>query len=1107
MTPMPGYQRLIDQLKAYKRKFYVNRLLRGSLWSAILLLFAYLLFVSLEYGIRFSSAIRGFLFFSFLGLVVYVLILYVINPLLRLIDNRRQLSSEEAAQQIGKYFPEVGDKLVNTLQLQGLSHEQNSLISASIEQRSTELNSFTFTDAIPLQQNWKYLKYLAGPVVLACILLAFYPQLIREGSGRIIHYQQEFIPQAPFQFELANTQLTAFRNEDYTVNLELKGSAIPDGAYILVNGRRLKMSHANQEAFQHTFSKIQQNINFQFEAAGFYSTTYQVEVVNRPNLKSFNVRLDYPSYLRKPPERLSNIGNLQVPEGTQVNWQFLTLDADSLHMDFLGDSLHISLQPSENQVFEYQKGLKESEEYRISLFNEFSSNREAIQYAIDVIPDQYPTISLEQFQDTTLFDYIILGGNISDDYGLSGLSLHYRLTEAGEEPKQSFEVLRLPINSQQISQSYYQRWQVDSFGLAEGDRLEYFLQVLDNDGVNGRKATRTQRYTFALPSKEEIAENLERVAEQTENKLDETLEKAQELREQLEEAEERLRGKNELDWRDENQLEKLLEQRQELEQAVQEMQEQMQQNLEQQESFQQPNEALQEKMESLQELLDQVLDEETRKMWEELQKLLNEQAEKEQIQDMVEDLNQSEKNMEQELDRTLELFKRLQTEMKLEESLNNMEELQQKQENLEEKTGDESQNTDELAQEQEQLQKDFEEIQEQMDEFRDLNQELKRPTPLQDTFSEEESIEKSQEESQESLEQGERQQSQQSQQNATQQMQQMKQQMQQMQSGGSMGMQQQQENLDNLRDIVDNLIKLSFSQEDLINDFRGIQLRDPRVVDLSQRQLKLYDDARIIEDSLLSLAERVFQIKSFVTRELNSMNDHMENTVEELRDRNFNAALSEQQFSMTSMNNLGLLLDDVLQQMQQQMAQAMGSGQGSQSQPTMPGMDLGKLQQQLSQQIQDLQQSGKSGRQLSEELAKLAAEQERLRQAMQKMEQMMRGQPGSQGVGDEMREIMQQMEQSEIDLVNKRLTRELIERQKSIATRLLETEQAFREQEMDPEREAQQAQEYDRLVPEAFEEYIRAKQKEIELLKSVPLELNPYYKKEVSDYFKRLNDN
>ena len=202
---------------------------------------------------------------------------------------------------------------------------------------------------------------------------------------------------------------------------------------------------------------------------------------------------------------------------------------------------------------------------------------------------------------------------------------------------------------------------------------------------------------------------------------------------------------------------------------------------------------------------------------------------------------------------------------------------------------------------------------------------------------------------------------------------------------GGMEMEQQQENLEFLKELVDNLVTLSFNQEDLMNSFKEIRESDPRFIDLTQQQLKLKDDSRIVQDSLIALSERVFQISSFVMREVSEMNRQMDGALDELKERRINPAVGKQQFTMTSINNLALLLDDIVQQMQDQMASSSSSG-GSKKKNKPQPEGLSQLQKQLSQQIQDLQQSGKSGRQLSEELAKLAAEQQRLRNALENFE-------------------------------------------------------------------------------------------------------------------------
>jgi hypothetical protein len=311
-------------------------------------------------------------------------------------------------------------------------------------------------------------------------------------------------------------------------------------------------------------------------------------------------------------------------------------------------------------------------------------------------------------------------------------------------------------------------------------------------------------------------------------------------------------------------------------------------------------------------------------------------------------------------------------------------------------------------------------------------------------------------------------------------MQQLNQKLQQMQS--SMEMEMMQENLDNLRDIEDNLIKLSFDQESLMKEFQQLNQSDPRFIELSQQQLKLKDDAKIIEDSLISLANRVYQIKSFVTREVKEMNEHMDQSLEGLKKRNQSQSISNQQLTMTSINNLALLLGDVLQQMQQQMAMAQG-GKPKKGKKNTPG--LSQLHQQLNQQIENLKKSGKSGRALSEELAKLAAQQEMIRRALDEAEQGIK-ELGEKGGEKGNKEIIEKMEQTEADLVNKQITSETIKRQREILTRLLEAEKSIRERELDKAREAQQATKKEPAIPPEFKEYLKAKEKEVELLRTVP---------------------
>lgn len=99
---------------------------------------------------------------------------------------------------------------------------------------------------------------------------------------------------------------------------------------------------------------------------------------------------------------------------------------------------------------------------------------------------------------------------------------------------------------------------------------------------------------------------------------------------------------------------------------------------------------------------------------------------------------------------------------------------------------------------------------------------------------------------------------------------------------------------------------------------------------------------------------------------------------------------------------------------------------------------------------------------------------------------------------------MNNMDRIETELVNKRLNSETIKRLKDIETRLLEAERAEMQRELDNRRIAESAQEKRRELPPGIQEYLKKRQAEIDMYKTVSPNLRPYYKRLVDDYYKSL---
>ena len=231
------------------------------------------------------------------------------------------------------------------------------------------------------------------------------------------------------------------------------------------------------------------------------------------------------------------------------------------------------MENTDKQYFTFKKLFLESDAYEIILANENSNNKDRITYTISVIKDQYPQLSVNNMKDSILYKSVIVGGSMADDYGITEMRLHYQLLDdhQNEVYKKS---LTIPVYKEQLQQSFFYNWSLDSIQLKAGYQLDYYLQVWDNDGVNGRKSTRSSTYSFLIPTHDALVTEIDKSRSQTEKQIEQNTKKATDLNEKVEEAFQQIKGKQNLDWQDKKMMEDIIEQKQSLDQMVEKMQEQ-----------------------------------------------------------------------------------------------------------------------------------------------------------------------------------------------------------------------------------------------------------------------------------------------------------------------------------------------------------------------------------------------------------------------------------------------------------------------------------------------------------------------------------------------------
>lgn len=1115
--PSAQYHALIGKLDEFIRKFYLNDIIRGGIFSVLYISLLFLFVTALEYYFFLPVSWRTVLFWGFTLSSMLFAGNYVIRPLLHYYHLRKGITHETAATIVGQHFHEVKDKLLNILQLQQQAKpEQFALLEAGIQQKIQDIRPIRFSEAVDLRKNTRYLRFLIPPLLLFLLAWIAAPGMLTEGAERLVHHRTQYIPKAPFRFVIRNQKLETWQQEDFTLEVEMVGDALPGEVFLESRGQRFRLRKIKEGNFSHTFIQPNQPEHFQLTANGFSSNEYILQVIPRPTLRQFSLFCDYPAYTGKADEEMENTGDVTVPEGTKLSWKIRTDHAEAVFFQTATEKT--PLQQKVASRFEFNRTAVKTTAYQLRIQGAAGKYEDSVNYTLQVIPDAYPQISVQEQRDSLQPDSYFYIGELSDDYGISQLVFHYQITrtETPQQPeteKTELVPLRLPTTA--CGFTYY--WSCSQFGLKPGDQIRYCFEVFDNDGVHGSKSTRSSWMQLNMPTVKQLEQEVKKENQEIKKDLQESMQDARKLKDKLRDMQDKVLDKKNLDWQDKKNIEQLSQQQKELRQQLENIQKQLAQNVQKQESFKELSERVKEKQEQLQDLMENTLSDELKELMDKLERMLESLQKKDALEQMSE-MEFSNEKLEKELDRMLELFKKLEFDQKMEETKQKLEQLAEKQDSLRQETEKKGSDQPGLEKEQADLEKELNKAQQDVQDLKKMNEELQTGqdfTPVEKSL---ESAEQQMQQAQQGLQKNKKDQAAKNQKSAAQQMKNAADQMQQMQM--QMEMEQAEEDMQALRQLLENIVKLSFDQEKLMAAIRKTNIQSPVYVTQMQEQQRIRMNSRMVEDSLFALAKRVFQIESFITTEMANINKHMSRSVEALEDRNTYRAAGEQQYVMTGYNNLALMLNESLQQMQMQQSE-------SQSQCNKPGQpkancrkpgggkpNLSQMQKQLNDKISQLgemmKREGQPGspkpgsKEMAKQFAEMAKQQAEIRRGMEQLNNS-ENKDGKKGLG-ELGKAIEQMNKTETQLVNKQLTQDMLMRQQEILTRLLEAENAQKQRGEKEERESNTGQDSDRRMPPSLVEYLRNRKNEAEFYRTIPPGLKPFYRSLTEKYLQNLSN-
>jgi len=1106
---------IFQKLELFIKKFYSNELIKGSIFFVGLGLMYFLFTLFIEYFLWLKPIGRTLLFVLFVLVEGLLLVRFVAFPIFKLFKLQKGINFEEASAIIGTHFTEVSDKLINFLQLTDTnSQEKSELLLASIEQKAKLLRPIPFSNAINFNVNKKYLPLAILPILF---FLYFYVSgnsyIISQSFERVVNFKKQFLPPAPFKLVLLNKDLETQQNKDFVIKVKSEGKIIPETVMINIGSESYFMESNGRGEFQYKIEKPNSNVSFFMEANTVSSLDYELNVVTVPAITNLEMILNYPSYLNKKSEIIKGTGNAIIPEGTTVTWKMNTVATQNV--SWTDTNSGASFLKQEN-LFRFSKNISQNTEYTIITSNNKVKDYERLSYQISVIKDQFPTINVNNAPDSLKVSNNYVLGQVSDDYGLSKLQIVYYEKDKPQSQK------RVAIS---VKKDIYDQF-VFAFSsnlpVVQGVSYEYYFEVFDNDAIHNYKSSKSAVFYNRIATDQEKEEQILQEQNKNINSLEKSLKNQDKQISEIEKLQKNGKEKESLEFKDQQKVNDFIKRQKQQDEIMKEYSKKMEENLEKFKTDKKDEfkEELQKRLANADKEL-----EKNKKLLDEL-KQLNDKLKNEDLFDKLEKFKQITKSQTKTLEQLVELTKKYYVEKKAEQIADKLDKLADKQDKLAE---NEKENQ---VDKQEAINKEFDKIQEDLKDLEKENNELKSPIDLPKDAEKENSINDDLKKATDELQKQNQSKAKPKQKSASKKMKEM--------SGdltegmADAEMDQLEEDVKMLRQILDNLLAYSFSQEDLMKQFKGLNRGSPSFNKDLKIQQNLKQQFKHVDDSLFAMSLRNPKIAENVTQEIGNVYYNIDKALDSFVDSQISKGLSRQQYAISASNKLADFLSGSLSNMQSEMKMS-GSGKGGKPKPGKgqgSGMqlpDIIKKQEGLGEKMKEgikkgnkpgegtkpgqgekgkskgegksgngdtpNGESGDDGEGNAGEIMKIYQEQKQLREALENA-------LNKEGMGGNGQNAMEQMKQIEKQLLNKGFNNETLQKILNLQYELLKLDKAAQQQGEEKKRQSQTNQKQfnnqSKPLPANLQEYLNS----IEILNRQTLPLRSNFNHKVQEYFK-----
>ena len=1087
-------------LNVFRGKLLLSDLLKGGILISLFIVVYLLLFSFIVHISSITVAVKTAFYFIFITVLFLLGAVFIVYPLFSFFLSF-DLKKDLLYNRILKYLPGDNDLFKSLYQL---------AIHPEKVTGDKELKKAAFIQKYSLlKENKLYLSFPDKLLVQRFIFFAIiFSVLFLNGKNftrfyeDLSAYENVDNPKFRIDFQLENKSLDVEYGKSVQLRLKVKSDYLDvENVFICYGGGEFLMDKIDS-LFVYDFDVVNNDIKFYFKTSGIESRLFKIRVLPTPEITDYRVTYIPPAYTGIKAEVLKNVVDFRVLYGSSLKFELDFSELDSLFLEENGRFSGISLKDKSSAVF--TKKIRSSGEFSLYGSNPYFSKKSLFSFTVTCIPDLYPGIQITELQDSLRTSVHYFYGVISDDYGFSDLRFNYSVN--GRNTVMPIQIVK-NINAQE----FYFSFDFSEFAGMDKAQIGYFFEVFDNDVISGPKSTRSDNKNYSVPDLNTIFDYNVQTNTQMNASLNEAEKLAKEIVSDVKELQRKMLDNTVDNWEKQQLSKDIVEKKSKLDKLLNSVKEDNLKKSSLNQSFTRQDSLLTDKQNKIQELLDKIMDEDMKKLMDEFTKLSQEFS-KDKFQNLDEKMKLSFDQLSEELDRNIELLKRFQVEEKHDVISKQLDKLKADQQQFEEMMENRSIDRDSLFSFNKKMKNDINSIENNYENLLKDNQELSSPYDLKDQQQKFEELSQQIEKQGQNI--SEKNKDKGLSKDIEDKIDELREEME----------KQKQNNFNNIsipeKDIeliIQNILIISLSQEELLKEFPNVQPQSLRYNELGRLQDLKKQEYKIVKDSLSQLAKSNLVLASILSDKFYDIEIKFGLLSGYIQDNKRSDLSREQQYIVSYLNDMALSLTDALQKSKQN-SQGSEGGKGSKPDGDSSGKSKGdqsdgygqmkKMQSGLKKQLEDLiskMKEGEKGKPLQQGISKMIRENELFRKSLDDFV----SESGSLSNEEKqlLNEINRLLEENIRDLANYSVSGHLINRNNQIYNKLIMSEKASKErEEYEEKRKSTSARDERFKKPETMFDFKRKNGAIKTDLYKTDIKLNSYFKNMYNNYYIRLGN-